>query len=175
MRLAPLAAVVSLSLVACGGSDDDGGGLITDPGLWIERYVGVLCAKVHECKAEWRPQGGETFEMAWGADVDACKGVFLTPEQVRSSVDSGKAMFNPSAGGECLATLPYDSQTCEQFWATPDPAVCGMVLVGTVAAGGPCANGLECVTGLACVSGSCMALSVAPRGPAANGLRSVKD
>ena len=39
-----------------------------------------------------------------------------------------------ASGEQCLAMLPYDAQTCPDFWATSDPAVCGTVFMGTVAA-----------------------------------------
>jgi hypothetical protein len=173
-RLAPLtlAATLLIPLVACGGSDD-GDSMITDPGAWLEAYVGELCPKVHACKADWMSQGGETFADAWGADVAGCKAIFLTADQVRMSVSNGKATFNATAGRDCLAMLNYDSQTCPAFWAASDPAVCATVYTGTVTAGGACANGLECAAGLACAQGTCMSTAVAPRGAVASDLRSV--
>lgn len=152
-----LAAALVTPLAACG---DDGGGKITDAGTWLETYIGKLCTKAHECKADYVPSGTETFEDAWGVDVAACKGQFITAEQVRASVTAGKATFNADAGEQCLAMLGYDSQTCTQFWSTEDPAVCRTVFAGTVAASGACANGLECMSGLFCVQGTCTAPGV---------------
>lgn len=163
MRLAPLApfalaAVLAAPLVACGG--DDGDSTITDPGTWLDAYVAKLCAKAHACKADF-PTGGGTFEDSWGADPTACKATFLTPAQVRASVTAGRATFNAQAGHDCLAMLPYDSQTCPDFWNTSDPEVCAMVFAGTGANGDVCDNGLECMTGLSCSAGHCTAPAVA--------------
>lgn len=166
MRLALLASLTAAALLtplaACGG--DDGDSTITDPGTWLETYITKLCTKAHACKADYVPSGSETFEDAWGADVTACKATFITAAQVRASVTAGKATFNADAGKQCLAMLPYDGQTCPDFWATSDPAVCGTVFMGTVAASGACANGLECQSGLFCVQGVCTAPNAdAPR------------
>lgn len=165
MRLALLAtftvSALVTPLVACGGDD---GGPITDPGTWLDTYVGRLCAKAHACKADFPPAQGD-FATSWGADVTACKATFLTPERVRASVTGGKATFDPAKGDQCLSMLPYDSQDCPAFWAGSDPDICGTVFAGTVAANGACANGLECMTGLACASGTCMPQGVT--GPAA--------
>jgi hypothetical protein len=167
MRSALAAMLVTAALVtpfaACGGDDGDGGGTITDAGLWLDTYIAKLCTKAHACKADYVPQSTETFEDVWGADVAACKSGFLTAEQVRTSVSSGKTTFNAAAGAQCLAMLPYDGQACPDFWSTNDPEVCSTVFAGTVAAGGACSNGLECMSGLFCASGMCSA-GAAPSG-----------
>ena len=148
MRLALSAALTAAALVtpfvACGGDD---GGTITDPGTWLDTYVTKLCTKAHECKA-----------------------MFLTPERVRTSVSSGKVTFDASKGSQCLAMLPYDTQTCPAFWAGTDPDACTGVLTGTVALNGACANSLECTTGLSCAQNVCSSPGVTGPGAARSNL-----
>jgi hypothetical protein len=156
MRQALLATSTAAALLtplgACGGDD---GETITDPGTWLDTYVARLCAKVHACAASYVPTGGETFEEQWGATEAACKAIFLTADQVRTSVASGRAVFDADAGRDCLAMLGFDDLSCPEFWDSADPAVCRTVYRGTVAAGGACAISLECVSGFFCIDQTC--------------------
>jgi hypothetical protein len=164
MRAALIASIALLG--ACAGDDGHSGPIIDargdsgsslDAGAWLETYIARLCTKAHSCKASYPSQQGETFEDVWGGDVSACKANFLTADQVRASVATGKTLYDADAGAQCLAMLPYDLQTCAEFWSTNDPAICGSVFRGTVTAGGACSNGLECQPGLSCISGTCTA------------------
>lgn len=131
----------SISLVACVGGDDDGGGIaIADLG---DAVVAAVCEQQVRC--------GQSPDLATCKATIGLGGL----DQLVALVEAGRTQYDSASAANCLDTLRNGSCTVSGFTGVA-PASCDATFTGTAAEGAPCVANEECVSEDCEQTGQCM-------------------